>query len=611
MRLLPESFRGVSFPILREGFRAFRPALRGQGGGLALSVLLTILVIGLELLKPWPIKIVFDRVLMPAPGQSPGLFGLSPQMTLGVAAGAMFGISALLGTLSLRATVASAQVGRKATVRVRRQVFEHLHRLAFPFHHSSRSGDLLVRLMGDVNMVRDALFASWINLLGRALLFLGTAVVMLLIEPWLALLALYPLPLLGLELRSSSRELRRVSKDQRQHEGEAASFAAETLRQIRVVKAYSAEDRATQSFARDSRSGERAGLRATRIAAHMQRMTELLSGMGLALVLFVGATWVIQERITAGELLVFVSYARSLYKPLRKASNEGARLSKASACVARLLEVLRLPPEDAGTGHPAPPFRGEVTLRDVHYRYATGVEALRGLTFSLPPGSLAVVSGPNGSGKSTLLSVLLRLLPPDRGEVLIDGRPVEGFRLDSYRRRFAYVPQDVQLFGATVRENILYGRPDATDAEVDEAGRTALFDEVAARLPDGYDAVLGEAGATLSGGEARRLMLARAALRDAHVLLLDEPLAGLDPEARRVVAGAIRRIAAGRTAIVVSHGVPTEVDPDVIIDMAAGRLRSFREIRPDEAVGFGAAPAEDAEPAPSAVLRLSGRGEGA
>lgn len=571
-RLVPQSFRGVSMSTIRETFHTFGPALRGQTFGLAGSLLLMLLITGLELLKPWPIKFVFDRVLIPR--GTAGIGPLSPRGTLLAAAAATLVISLLLGALSVRSTVLAARVGRKATVRIRRQVFEHLHRLSIPFHQSNRTGDLLVRLMGDVNMIRDALFASWLNIAGRGILFVGTAVVMLLMEPWLALVALYPLPLLALEVGRSSRKLREVAKKQRRREGDAASFAAETLRQIRLVKAYAGEAQATDAFSRDSRSGERAGVQAARISAHMERMTEILTGAGLAMVLFVGASWVLDGRMTAGDLLVFVSYARSMYKPLRKVSGEGARLSKASAGAGRVLEVLRTSPEDFDSGRPAPPFRGRVDFRDVALTYVSGVEALRGVSLTIEPGALALVSGPNGSGKSTLLAALLRLVEPQSGEILIDGEDIGDFRLPEYRRRFAYVPQDVLLFGATVRENILYGRPDATDDQVFEAARAALFEPVAARLPEGYDTVLGENGATLSGGEARRLMLARAAVRDASLVLLDEPMTGLDPDARRLVGQAVRRIAAGRTTIVISHGPASELDPDVIVTMRHGLVVS-------------------------------------
>jgi len=576
VRFLPRSFRDIDVGALRDAVRIFRPALRGQRWAVAGSFVLTLLVVGLELLRPWPIKIVFDHVFG-VRASTAGMWGMSPATVLTLAALAVLLISVLLAFFTLRATLSTGRVAKKMTVRIRRQVFEHLHRLALPFHQSSRSGDLLVRLMGDVNAVRDALFTSWLTLVGRGILFVGTATIMFVLEPWLALLALAPLPLLAFDVGRSSRRLREITRQQRRREGDAASFAAETLRQIRLVKAYAAEDAATDTFTRGSRSGERAGLKATRIAARIDGLTEILTGAGTAIVLFVGAHWVLAGRISAGSLLVLVSYTRSLYKPLRKASGEGARLSKASACAGRLLEVLRIPPEDQTAGDPAPEFRGDIALRDVHHTYANGVRALRGATCDLAAGTLALIEGPNGSGKSTLLSMLLRLIDPESGEVLIDGVPVSTYQLASYRRRFAYIPQDLQLFGATVRDNILYGRPDATDEEVEAAARVARFDEVAARLPDGYDTPLGEGGATLSGGEARRLMLSRAAVREARVLILDEPLAGLDPQSRAVVAQAIRGIAAGRTTIVVSHGMSAEIGPDVVLHMRDG---AFAAVEP-------------------------------
>ncbi len=577
---LREAFGDQSPQTLRRAAVTFRPALAGQGRRLAACGMLALATSALELLRPWPIKVLFDRILI-TDGPAKGIWGLSPEASLFALAAAVLAISLLIGAVSLRMVVLAAEVGRKATTRVRRQVFEHLHRLDLPFHQSSRTGDLLVRLMGDVNMVRDMLFASWLTLLERGTLLVGTAVVMLVLDPVLALVALVPLPALWWALGRSSQKLKDVTRKQRRREGAAAAFASESLQQIRLVKAYAAEERTTDSFARQAGAGERASLKSTRITAKMSWITEALTGAGLALVLLVGARKVLQDQISVGELLVFTTYARSVYKPLRKLSSEGGRLAKATACAGRLLEVLDIRPEEASTGRPAINFDGEVELRHVRYRYPeNGVWALRGLSFRLPAGSLAVLSGPNGSGKSTTISMLLRLVSPDSGQVLIDGHDAASFRLDEYRNQFAYVPQDVLLFGVSIRDNILYGRPDADADAVQEAARLALVDDVIERV-GGYDAMLGENGATLSGGEARRLMLARAAVRDARIVLLDEPLAGVDPEARALVASAIRRIAAGRTTIVVNHGPADEISPDTVINLADGRVtRPIRRLRP-------------------------------
>lgn len=577
---LGEAFGEQSPETLRRAAVVFRPALAGQGRRLGACVALALLGTALELLRPWPIKVVFDRILI-TDGPAQGIWGLPPEASLVALAVSVLVISLLIGAVSLRTTVLAAEVGRKATTRVRRQVFEHLHRLDLPFHQSSRTGDLLVRLMGDVNMVRDMLFASWLTLLERGTLLVGTAAVMLVLDPLLAAVALLPLPVLWWTLARSSRKLKEVTRKQRRREGAAAAFASETLQQIRLVKAYAAEERTTASFARHAGAGERAGLKSARITAKMSWITEALTGAGLALVLLVGSRKVLRDQLSVGELLVFTTYARSVYKPLRKLSSEGGRLSKATACAGRLLEVLDRPPEDASTGRPAFAFAGEIELRDVRYRYPdNGVEALRGLSFRLEPGTLAILSGSNGSGKSTTVSMLLRLVTPDEGQVLVDGVDVNDFRLDEYRNRFAYVPQDVLLFGVSIRDNILYGRPDADEADVQRAAELALVDDVIERV-GGYDVLLGENGASLSGGEARRLMLARAAVRDARIVLLDEPLAGVDPEARAIVARAIRRIAAGRTTIVVNHGPAREISPDVVINLVDGcASQPVRRLRP-------------------------------
>ncbi|HEX2069538.1 MAG TPA: ABC transporter ATP-binding protein [Actinomycetota bacterium] len=555
---------------LRKVWAAFRPALAGQGFAIARAAGLALIVVGLELLQPWPIKFVVDRVLKP--GSASGIGGFDLSASIVFAAAATLVISVLLGVLSVRSVVAAARVGRKVTVRIRRQVFEHLHRLALPFHETNRTGDLLGRLMDDVNNLRDVLFNTWINLVGRALLFLGTAIALLIIEPWLAFVALLPLPLLTVEMMGLTSRLQHVIGHQFRREGSAASIAGESLTNIGVVKAFAAEDRSTEQFTTQSRFGERAGLRAAGVSARMDLVSEVLTGAGLAAVLFFGALRVLSGDLSAGMLVVLVAYTRSMYKPLRKAPKEGKRLSKAMASAGRLMEVLRVPPETFGVGRTAPEFLGHISLRGLRFGYRDGVEALQGISLEIPAGAIALIQGPNGSGKSTLLSLILRLFKPDQGEVLIDGESIDSFELESYRSRFAYVPQRVQLFAGTLRENIAYGRPDATDEQIEAAASAALLDDVALRLPDGYDSVLGENGATLSGGEARRLMLARAALRDARVVLLDEPLAGLDPEAREVVAEAIQRLSSDRTVLVVSHGLVSELNPDVVVGLRDGEI---------------------------------------
>ncbi|MDP8955759.1 MAG: ABC transporter ATP-binding protein/permease [Actinomycetota bacterium] len=562
-------FKDVSLSTLREAARVFRPAVTRQRRHLWAAITLTVALAVVKALQPWPLKFVLDTVVRRG---SEGAFGLSSRGTIVAAALLTIGVAALHGLLNLRLAQRGAQVARDLTVGIRRQVFEHLHRLAIPFHGGQRTGELLTRLMGDVNMVRDTLFAMWLRMLEAVLLFIAMAVVMFVLDPVLALVALLPLPGIVIALPRSSRRLKEATRKQRRRQGQAAARAAESLRQIRLVKAYAAEGRATEKFARDSRAGERAGVQAARIAAEMDRVTNILTGLGLAVVLLVGARRAFVGAVTVGDLVVFLTYVRRLYQPLATVSEAGVKTGRATAGAERLLEVLREQPENSSAGRAAPAFSGDIAFEDVHFTYPRGAQALKGASFTVPAGAVAVLTGPNGAGKSTVVSLLLRLIDPTEGHVLIDGERVQEFQLTSYRRRFAYVPQQVQLFGATLRENILYGRPDATEAEVHEAARIALLDEVVARLPNGYNSMLGEGGETLSGGEARRLTIARAALRDARVLLLDEPLAGLDPAARELVARAIRQVAAGRTTIVVSHEAVEDFDADLVLRLEDGRL---------------------------------------
>lgn len=579
--MLSSSFKGVSPGALREAYRTFRPTLRGQRRGLVAAFLASVGVTIFELLRPWPTKILFDQVLLADPG-SGGVGPLGPEVAVLVLAGSVAAISGFSGLLGMWAAVKTAEVGRKVGTRARRQVFEHLHRLDLPFHLTARNGDLLVRLMGDVNLLRDALFASWLAIAERALLFFGVAVILFLLDPLLAVCALLPLPALAIGIGRSSRRLRDVTRKQRRKEGAAAAFASESLRQIHLVKAFSREREASEAFSEQVGLGERAGVKAARISARMSQLTELMTGGGLSLVLLVGALRVMRGHMTPGELLVATSYARTLYKPLRRISREGGRLSKATAATERLLDILRRKPEPAGVGLDVDDLRGEIIFVHARFRYPDGTVALDDMSFAVPEGSLAVLAGPNGSGKSTSLAVLLRLHQLDSGSVLVDGEAIGLYELHSYRRCFAYVPQGIQLFCGSVRDNILYGKPDASDDEIEAAARATFIHDDICAMPDGYDTLLGEEGARLSGGQARRLMLARAAVRDASVVILDEPLAGLDTEARHSVAAAVRSIGAGRTVLVVSHGPSEELSPDLVLHLGAGRVQHLERRATDD-----------------------------
>ncbi|MGF1617567.1 MAG: ABC transporter ATP-binding protein [Acidimicrobiia bacterium] len=554
--------------VFRRALDAFGPAFDGQRGKAGVAVGSTLTSTLLDLARPWPAALVIDRILTSTtPADRTDL------MLILAAAVATGMISLVVGQLNFIAAVKAAEVGRTATTRVRKMLFEHLNRLALPFHSSSKTGDLLVRLTGDVALIRDLMFTSWLSLLDFTLQIVGLVVIMVLLDPPVILVLIAPFVYMWIQGRRSAGELRKAVRLQRKNQGASAAMAAESLAQIRVIKAYGAENLAVDTFDSSSIREEGEGFKAARIAAGIERRMEIVGGVGSGLVLLVAALRTVSGAITVGDLVVLVSYGKSLFKPLRKISTEVTRLAKASAVTERILEVLDVEPEDHMAGVDASRFGGEISFHKVTFGYKNGRRVLEEADLFIPSGWLVALVGGNGQGKSTSLSLVLRLFEPESGVLTIDGRPIGEFRLDSYRKRMAYVPQDLRLFSGSIADNIRFGRPEASDEEIRYAITQAHFDQVVDRLEDGIDTQLAEGGSTLSGGEARRLMLARAAVRNADVLLLDEPFAGLDPAARPAVARSIRGISDGRTTLVVAHGDLEDLEPDMIVELKDGKLR--------------------------------------
>ncbi len=566
--------------------RRFAPELRPFARALLVVVLLGLGAAGLELLRPWPVQWIFDGALVPTGGAgepTPGLGRLVAVLTdrqPGPESVLIFGVALVVivsvgrSLLEYARTLRLADVGHRVTRSLRARLFEQLTRLSPRFHAEHKSGDLLVRLMGDVPMLRTMLVDSSVELGIRFVLVVATVAVMLAVDPWLTLLVLGVIPAVALAVRVLSRRITSAVRKQRRKEGAVADFLHEAVSAVQVLQSLGQEQAAAQRFRRDNRSSERAGLRARRLAARLSVTVESLLGVVVAGTLALGGHRVLEGELSPGELLVFVSYVRGLLKPIRAASRHGERIAKGAACGERILEVLDHEVEVISRpGAPLAPRRPQVLeWRDVSYSYGDGVRGVSAVDLELRRGDCVALLGPSGAGKSTLTSLAVRLIDPQAGSVRLDDVDLREWELGSLRERFGVCLQDTVLFGDTVRENLLIGAPDADEEQLRRACRDAGVDLFLAGMPGGLDAPLGAAGAGLSGGERRRLALARTLLREAPILIVDEPFNGLDEHAATRVMDTLRDRSANGMVLVVTHGQEHLARFDRIVRMRAGRL---------------------------------------
>ena len=567
-----------SLPVLGRFVRRFWPALRKHSGLMAGSVLVLISEVFLRLLEPWPLSFVIDYVIAPVEGDRelrlPGLEELSDGTLITAAAAALVAFVGLRALSQYLSTVGFALAGNRFLTEVRDDLYRHLQALSLSFHARSRGGDLLVRVIGDVSLLREVTVTALLPLLGNSIILVGMFLVMLWMDWRLALVAASTVPLLWLSTVRLGRRIQVAAREQRRREGGLASTAAESIGAIQTVQAYSLDAIFSKAFRSANQQSLSEGVRGQRLAARLERTTDLLSAVSQALVLWFGAHAVLSGRLSPGELLVFVSYLRSGFRPVRDFAKYAARLAKASAAGERVLEVMDQEPDvrDLPGAIEAPPLRGAIRFEGVSFAYEPGHPSLREVCFEIRPGQRVALVGPSGSGKSTLLRLLVRLYDPTQGRVLVDGRDVRDFTLASLRAQMGVVLEDTLLFAASVHDNIAYGRPAATPAEVVEAASLAEADDFVRALPEGYASVLGERGVTLSKGQRQRIAVARAAVRQASLLLLDEPTNGLDEESEGAVIEALELLSRGRTTLLVTHELRHATRCDAIFFVERGRI---------------------------------------
>ena len=554
--------------------RHLGPELARERRPIALAAVALVAEVALRVAEPWPVKVLIDHALGNAPWPTWLPAGLDPATLALLCGGALLTIVGLRAASGYVETVALALAANRVLTRLRGTLFHRLQLLPLTYHQKARAGDLTVRLTSDVGMLQDVTLTAALPLLADAGILVGMVALMAWRQPALTAVALLPLPFFLLRWRGTHRRIRDAARVQRKREGAMAATASESLNAIRTVQALSLTDAIGESFSRENQRTASQGVRAKRLAAGLERSVDVAIALSTALLLWYGTHLVLRQRMTAGDLLVFAAYLKTAFKPLQSFAKYTSRLGKASAAAERVLDVLDRTPgaADAPGAVVASHLRGEVHLEDLHFSYHAEAPVLSGVSARVRPGELVAIVGASGAGKSTLVHLLLRLYPPTRGQIRVDGQPVDALTLASWRSQVGVVLQDTVLFAGTVRENLTLGTTGRTDEQLLAALRLANADGFVLGFPQGLDTMLGERGATLSNGQRQRLSIARAVLRDTPILVLDEPTVGLDEENEQAVCEALLRLARGRTTFLVTHALHLAARADRVLVLQSGRL---------------------------------------
>jgi ATP-binding cassette, subfamily B, bacterial len=556
--------RGLFWRLLRQA----RPYWPHVAGLLALSLLAP----ALKLLSPIPLKLAVDGVIGGRPPAA--LTSLSGPALLAAAAALLVFVTLLALVVGLAASVLSAYVGEKLVRGFRAVLFRHAQRLSLTYHDTRGTTDSTYRIQYDAPCIQWVVVEGTVPLVTSVFTLAAMIAVVAAIDWPLAAVALAVAPVLFLLTHVYGRRLRRQAKEVSKVESSAMSVIQEVLAAIRVVKAFGQEDREQERFVGRSNAGLRGKLRVAVFTGLLSLLVGLAVSVGTAAVLYIGVSHVQAGRITLGDLLVVMAYLAQLYGPMETLSKKVADLQGGLASAERAFALLDQAPEVTERAGAMPIGRATAHLAfdEVSFAYPGGPPVLTGVSFAVPAGSRVGVQGRTGAGKTTLVSLLMRFFDPSAGRITLDGTDLRDYRLADLRNQFAVVLQEPVLFSASVAENIAYARPGANREEVEAAARAANAHEFIAALPEGYDTQIGERGMTLSGGERQRLSLARAFLKDAPVLILDEPTSSVDPRTEALILEAMERLMRGRTTFMIAHRLGTLEGCDVRLLVERGRV---------------------------------------
>ena len=566
----------------------YRRVLKYYRGFLARSLIalaFSFAAIGLNLLKPWPFKIIVDQIL---PGRAKAFqFNLYPftggeiktpvfdsAQAIALLCLAMVVIQLLWSLLSLASNYMFVKIGLQSLLRLRTELYAHLQRLSLKFHDTRRSADSSFRVAYDSQSVQTIYNKGFTNIVGSGVTLVGTFAVMLRLDWQLTLLSLAIVPLLIGTIYFFAKRIRTESTTIQEQESALLTQTQEGLSSIRMVHAFGREDFEVSQFHEQAHGSLQANLRLTMTTVKSALIISTLIVIGTAAMYYVGSLHVLAGTLSLGVLLVFIAYLVMLYQPLESLTYTAWAMEGATAGARRCFEILdsRDDVVDSPNAIAIEKTNGAISFQKVNFGYDLDREILSNVNLEIAPNQIIALVGGTGAGKSTLLSLVPRFYDPTAGRLTLDGRDIREITKKSLRQQIAIVLQDTLLFSTTVRENIAYGRPDATDEEIREAARRAQADEFISQLPNGYESEVGERGGHLSVGQRQRIGIARAFLKNAPILLLDEPTSALDPTTESAIMETIKDLMRGRTTIIITHRIATIHNVDQIVVLESGRV---------------------------------------
>ena len=554
------------------------PYLRPYRRLAALSVVILILDAAVDLASPWTWKIIVDNVVghLPPPEILRQVFGGladDPIRLLMVMVVAGVVIAIVNNGLTVWNTYLQAKIEQGMILRFRSDMFAHAQRLSLAFHDRQRAGGFMYRInyssaaIGEVPMMVLQLAQALITLVGMFLIVYT-------IDPILGLLTVSITPGLWLAVRYYARHVEPRMESVREKEGHSLTMIQEAMSMLRVIIGFGRERHEHKRFTDQGKEAVDARVRLTVSQVMFTFVVNVLTATGTALVLGYGIYSVLQAQLTLGQLLVTLAYVASVYSPLETIVGAATPIKQHAVNLKSAFGLLDTVPEiaEAPDAQPIGRADGGIQFKGVSFSYQGRVDTLKDISFEVKPGQLVALVGPTGAGKTTLISLLPRFYDPASGSILLDGREIHSITLDSLRQQFSLVLQEPLLFSASIAQNIRYGRLDASQEEIEEAARAANAHDFISGLPDGYGTVVGERGSMLSGGERQRIAVARAFLKDAPILILDEPTSSIDSRTEAVILDALERLAVGRTTFMIAHRLSTIRHSDLIVVLDHGRL---------------------------------------